>query len=166
VQATDGNFYGTTYHGGASNSGTVFKITPTGALTTLYSFCSQTNCTDGANPAAKLVQASDGNFYGTTASGGNGYGTTGVMITGAPFVGTVFRITPTGELTKLYSFCAVTDGDDDCFDGELPAAGLIQATNGLFYGTTESGGISPYSSRGGAGTLFSLGAALPSREKR
>jgi uncharacterized repeat protein (TIGR03803 family) len=160
VQATDGNFYGTTYNGGASNSGTVFKITPTGALTTLYSFCSLTNCTDGANPAAGLMQASDGNFYGTTLLGGNGYGTVyggQGAISSTPYVGTVFRITPAGELTKLYSFCSVTSGDEDCFDGEIPDVRLIQATDGLFYGTTESGGISP-NFRGGEGTLFSLAA--------
>jgi uncharacterized repeat protein (TIGR03803 family) len=62
VQATDGSFYGTTYHGGASHActggcGTVFEITTTGALTTLYSFCSETGCTDGANPQAGLVQS-------------------------------------------------------------------------------------------------------------
>ena len=81
VQATDGNFYGTTYgqgkHGktGQPNQGTIFKMTPSGTLTTLYSFCAQTNCADGAYPNS-LVQGSDGNFYGTTAEGGaNGAGT-------------------------------------------------------------------------------------------
>ena len=66
VQGTDGNFYGTTLDAGAYGSGTVFKITPGGRLTTLYSFCSQTSCTDGADPYAGLVQSTDGNFYGTT----------------------------------------------------------------------------------------------------
>jgi len=70
VQATNGDFYGTTYFGGANVYGTVFKITPSGALTTLYSFCSQTNCTDGSDPSAALVQATNGNFYGTTGYGG------------------------------------------------------------------------------------------------
>ena len=70
VQATDGNFYGTTSSGGANGDGTVFKITPSGTLTTLYSFCSQSGCTDGANPDAGLVQATNGNFYGTTLDGG------------------------------------------------------------------------------------------------
>jgi uncharacterized repeat protein (TIGR03803 family) len=157
VQGTDGNFYGTTYSGGASNSGTVFKITPPGVLTTLYNFCSETNCTDGANPAAKLVQASDGNFYGTTLFGGNGYAINGVgFVQGAPYVGAIFRITPAGKLTEIYSSCSVTDGDDDCFDGELPESALIQATDGLFYGTTPYGGLN--SMRGGSGTLFSLAA--------
>jgi uncharacterized repeat protein (TIGR03803 family) len=70
VQATDGNFYGTTVGGGANAHGTIFKITPSGAVTTLYSFCSQSNCTDGSSPYAALVQGTDGKFYGTTESGG------------------------------------------------------------------------------------------------
>ncbi len=71
IQATDGNFYGTTSEGGVGGyAGTVFKITPSGTLTTLYRFCSQTNCTDGQLPDAGLIQATDGNFYGTTYAGG------------------------------------------------------------------------------------------------
>jgi len=70
LQATDGNFYGTMSFRGANGGGTVFKITPTGTLTTLYSFCSQSGCTDGQHPFAALVQATDGNFYGTTLNGG------------------------------------------------------------------------------------------------
>src|ERR1035438_9848483 len=67
VQASDGNFYGTTSVGGTANKGTVFRITPGGTLTTLYSF---TGVADGANPQAGLIQASDGNLYGTTEFGG------------------------------------------------------------------------------------------------
>ena len=132
VQATDGNFYGTTPSGGANNNcvdggcGTVFKITPSGTLTTLYSFCSQPNCTDGSEPWAGLVQARDGNFYGTTVSGGaNGYGT-------------IFKITPSGTPTILYSFCS--NPVANCPDGAGPYAGLVQATDGNFYGTTFGGG--------------------------
>jgi len=124
VQATDGNFYGTTFFGGANGVGTVFTITPSGTLTTLHSFCSQSGCTDGANPYAALVQGTDGNFYGTTYySGANG-------------VGTVFKITPSGTLTTLHSFCPPSG----CTDGALPYAGLVQATDGNFYGTTLGGG--------------------------
>src|SRR5580698_900918 len=68
IQATDGNFYGTKYLGGANDSGTVFKMTPGGKLTTLYSFCSQSNCSDGFSPSAPLVQATNGDLYGTTES--------------------------------------------------------------------------------------------------
>src|SRR5271166_1836218 len=75
IQAADGDLYGTTVYGGVnsvcnSGNGTVFKMTPNGALTTLYRFCSQNGCTDGAQPYAGLVQAANGNFYGTTYQGG------------------------------------------------------------------------------------------------
>jgi uncharacterized repeat protein (TIGR03803 family) len=140
IQWTDGNFYGTTSGGGANQDGTVFKITPSGTLTTLYSFCAQTNCADGATPGAGLVQATDGNLYGTTYDGGNGGGT-------------VFQITPNGALTTLYSFCAILPG---CKDGAHPSAGLVQDTNGTFYGTTQSGGTSA----DGYGTVFSLSVGL------
>src|ERR1035437_8894175 len=124
VQAANGDFFGTTQVGGANDGGTAFKITPSGTLTTLYSFCSQTNCADGAYPYAGLVQLANGDLYGTTYSGGNNYN------------GTVFKITPTGTLTTLYRFCSQTN----CTDGEGPYAGLVQAANGDFYGTTEYGG--------------------------
>jgi uncharacterized repeat protein (TIGR03803 family) len=83
IEASDGNFYGTTQIGGTQNAGTVFKMTPSGDFTTLYSFCSQTSCTDGQNPYAGLVQADDGNLYGTTAFGGvNGAGTVFKLLLG------------------------------------------------------------------------------------
>ena len=72
VQGADGNFYGTTGIGGLYNRGTVFKITPGGRLTALYSFCGPHNCPDGANPTGTLVLATDGNFYGTTLQGNDG----------------------------------------------------------------------------------------------
>jgi uncharacterized repeat protein (TIGR03803 family) len=128
IQATDGNFYGTTGGG----SGTVFKITPQGALTTLYSFCAQPNCSDGSEPLAGLVQGVDGNLYGTTYKGGN-------TAACPPYgCGTVFKMTPRGLLTTLYSFCSQAK----CADGEYPLAGLIQANDGNFYGTTTLGGSS------------------------
>lgn len=70
VQATNGNLYGTTYYGGAKNSREVFEITPGGTLTTPYSLCSKSDCTDGEYTYATPVQATDGNFYGTTYLGG------------------------------------------------------------------------------------------------
>jgi uncharacterized repeat protein (TIGR03803 family) len=139
IQATDGNFYGTTSSGGTNDDGTVFKVTSTGTLTTLYSFCSQANCADG-NGASGLIQATDGNFYGTTSGGGN-HG--GCVYTGC---GTFFKITPTGTLTTLYSFCSQAN----CADGAYPGAGVIQATDGNFYGTTSGGGTN------GDGTVFEI----------
>jgi uncharacterized repeat protein (TIGR03803 family) len=140
VQGTDGNFYGTTSGGGAAiagiDGGTVYKLTASGKLTTLYSFCSQPDCTDGYLPQANLVQATDGNFYGTTVGGG---------IKGG---GTVFKITRTGKLTTLYSFCSIFQGA--CTDGDEPTAGVVQATDGNFYGTTELGGVN------NSGTVFKI----------
>jgi uncharacterized repeat protein (TIGR03803 family) len=145
VQGADGNFYGTTYHGGAYGYGTVFKITPSGGPpTTLYSFCKYSGCTDGAYPEAALVQATDGNLYGTTSQGGSG--TCTYPYTGC---GTVFRISPSGGTpTTLHNFAGYPT------DGEVPLAGLVQATNGDLYGTTSSGGT--YN----VGTVFSLSVGL------
>jgi uncharacterized repeat protein (TIGR03803 family) len=130
VQATDGNFYGTTGAGGANASGTVFRITPEGTLTSLYSFCAQYGCSDGGVPNGGLLQATDGNLYGTTIRGG-AYG-----------VGTVFNITLGGTLTTLHNFQYV--------GGTYPFAGLVQDKDGNFYGTTTEGGAHGY------GTIFKL----------
>src|SRR5438034_10894712 len=74
VQGLDGNFYGTTFDGGAGNKGTIFKMTSGGSITFLHSFVD--DGTDGTNPYGGLIQATDGNFYGTTFVGGfNGSGT-------------------------------------------------------------------------------------------
>ena len=71
IQSTDRNFYGTTESGGDNGvGGTVFKISPGGALSTVYNFCLQSNCPSGANPLGGVVQGTDGNFYGTTSYGG------------------------------------------------------------------------------------------------
>jgi uncharacterized repeat protein (TIGR03803 family) len=136
IQATNGNLYGTAASGGANGVGTVFEITPDGVLTTLYSFCSLPNCADGWGSGAPLVQGTDGNFYGATETGGAAGG------------GTVFKITPTGALTTLYNFCSLAN----CADGAGPN-GLLQATNGMFYGTTAFGGTY-------IGTVFSLDTGL------
>ena len=123
VQGSDGNFYGTTFGSGSGPSayGTVFRINPGGSLTNLWSF---TNGLDGANSYATLVQCGDGNFYGTTSQGGaNGNGT-------------VFRISPTGNLTNLWEFTG-------CIDGGEPYAGLVQGSDGSFYGTTYGSGFGP-----------------------
>ena len=116
VQGTDGNFYGTTASGGTSYQGTVFRITPAGAVTVLHSFSAST--TEGAAPLAGLVQGTDGNFYGTTAIGGMHY------------QGTVFNIDSTGNLTTLHSFSGSPN------EGAGPLAGLALGSDGNFYGTS------------------------------
>jgi uncharacterized protein (TIGR03437 family) len=130
--------------------GTVFKISPSGALTTVYSFCSQgvyPDCPDGLSPMAGLAQATDGDLYGTTEFGGANSCITAGTNYGC---GTIFKITASGSLTTLYNFCSQTG----CSDGYSPLAGLIQATNGNFYGTTQYGGADAY------GTVFSLSVGL------
>jgi len=144
VLSTDGNFYGTTTSGGSHGSGTVFKLTSGGTLTTLYSFCAKTNCVDGSGPYAPLVQATDGNFYGTTIRGGKN----ATRCHSPNGCGTVFKITPSGTLTTLYFFCSQTN----CSDGAFPyGAGLIQGADGNLYGTASSGGSSE-----NLGTVFKI----------
>ena len=157
VAGTDGNFYGTTGGGGAYNNasqcpsgcGTVFKITPAGALKTLYSFCAQTNCPDGSGPNA-LVLGSDGNFYGTSANGGT---STACGVYGC---GTVFKITPQGAFTSLHSF--------DVTDGDSITAPLMQAADGNFYGVAQADGPLLYGTvfritpKGKLTTIYSFGA--------
>ncbi len=134
VQGSDGNLYGTTNIGGAQGDGEIFKITPSGTLTVLHSFCSKSRCADGGYPYAVPIQSADGNLYGTTLEGG------------AKGFGTVFKITPSGKLTTLHSFCT----QSGCPDGQFPQTGLVQASNGNFYGTTITGGVY------GDGTIFEI----------
>jgi len=136
LQASDGNLYGTTNIGGAHNGGTVFKILPGGTLTTLYSFCALDQCTDGAYPIGALIQATDGSFYGTCAN----------LNHGAKVHGTVFKLSPDGNLTTLHSFQVA--------DGSAPHSALLQATSGVFYGNTYAGGSH------NLGTVFSLDTGL------
>lgn len=159
LQASDGNFYGATTYGGSGSCiiggidygcGTVFKLTPQGALTTLYSFCTQPNCPDGARPSGGLIQGTDGNLYGTTSEGGAYYSS------GNNYGGTVFKITTKGDLTTLYSFCVQAN----CADGESPEAALVQDTNGDFYGTAALGGAGSSCSPPGCGTVFRLSVGL------
>ncbi len=135
--ASDGDLYGTT-------SETVFEITPAGALATLYRFCSQANCADGNGSSSALFQAANGAFYGTTPGGG---------ANDSPYpggAGTIFKITPDGTLTTLYSFCSQISPTGYCADGAFPQTGLVQGTDGNFYGTTQAGGVN------GDGTLFKM----------
>lgn len=132
VADAKGNLYGTTYNGGAKNRGTVFKITPKGKETVLYSFCpNYPQCSDGFNVSSSLIMDSKGNLYGTTYAGG------------ADSLGTVFEVTPDGTETVLYSFKGGNDGAD-------PNAGLTVDGSGNLYGTTYDGGAS------NLGTVFEL----------
>jgi uncharacterized repeat protein (TIGR03803 family) len=118
IQASDGNFYGALCQGGTSGMGSIFKMTPAGVVTTLYSLSGS----DGNCPYSGVIQGWDGNFYGTTASGGGSNG-----------AGTIFTITPKGSFTSLYTFTGGADGAN-------PAGALVQGTDGTFYGTTQEGG--------------------------
>ena len=131
ILGADGNFYGTTQYGGKFNQGTVFRMTPTGVINVIYSF----DTTHGGTPWGGVVQAG-GNFYGTTTGGGSGGG------------GVVYRLTPSGNITVIHNFPvgSVDDGSD-------PIAGLMFGTDGLFYGSTFSGGSNGY------GTLFEIDAS-------
>jgi uncharacterized repeat protein (TIGR03803 family) len=129
---SDGNFYGTTYEGGSVTAGAVFKVTPGGTATTLYSF---TGGSDGAYPYAPPVEGNNGNFYGTTTAGGN----TTVCGSGC---GTIYKITPAGTLTTLYQF--------DITHGYAPYGPLVLGTDGNFYGTTTFG------TSANAGVIFKI----------
>jgi uncharacterized repeat protein (TIGR03803 family) len=129
IQGTDGKLYGTASSGGANGCGTVFQMSTVGKLLKSYSFLCGLS---GAQPVGPLVQAADGNFYGTTQAGGGGGGT-------------VFKMGSDVRPSVLYSFGAA--GPDD---GQEPLAGLIQATEGNLYGTTLQGGSA------GFGTLFQI----------
>jgi uncharacterized repeat protein (TIGR03803 family) len=143
VQGANGNFYGTTEAGGASNGGTVFEVTSAGAVTTLYNFCAKVNCRDGGSPFGGLTQTANGDIYGTTHSGGSGRNC-------ADYCGTIFEISPEGKLTTIHSFCAQTN----CADGAEPYDTLVQAYDGDFYGTTYTGGANANCS--GCGTVFKI----------
>lgn len=154
VQGTDGNFYGTTFAGGtndavgsgaANGAGTVYKITPSGAVTILHSFAyGEGSSEDGWFPIG-LMQASDGNFYGTTFSGG----TQRIQPLGS---GIVFKVTPSGVETIMHVF-----GDGSVAnDGTFPLSPLAQGADGNFYGATQSGGASEGPDSIGCGTVFRM----------
>jgi len=156
IQGTDGNFYGTTNRGGAATSpaGTLFKITPAGDLTTLYSFCADGGCPGGADPYAAPIQAANGNFYGTTFSGGANSGTNCPKTGTSTGCGAIYEATPAGKVTTLYNFCS----EANCTDGNSPQAGLVQGNDGNFYGTTQWGGNGGTSNKcyGDCGTVFKI----------
>ncbi len=134
-QASDGNLYGTTAGGFSGSAGTVFRLSLDGVLTTLAAFHSIPN-PGGAFPLASLMQASDGNLYGTTVSGG----------TNAQ--GTIFRVTPDGTFSTIYSFTGTNDGVN-------PRSELVQGDDGDLYGVTSEGGFVR------AGNIFRLSLPMP-----
>jgi uncharacterized repeat protein (TIGR03803 family) len=179
---TDGNFYGTTQQGGTESQGVVFKMTTAGAITILHNFNSST---DGAFPWGPPIEASDGNFYGTTSGGGTGnlglvyritgagaystvykfsvtYGTSPiasptqgtdgylyipVALSGLNYCGTIVQITTAGVLNNSYDFTCESGGSD-------PIGPLVQAANGNFYSTTQAGGSN------GEGTIYQVTTGL------
>ena len=142
IVGSDGNFYGAAYNGGSNNAGTIFRLTPNGALTILHLFGTLTNAggfsLDGASPAGSLCQYTDGSLYGTTEFGG------------ANNVGTIFKITTTGVFTTLAQFGQMTNASDVAPNGANPEARLCLGTDGNFYGTTASAGTN------GVGTIFKM----------
>jgi len=151
VQGTDGNLYGTTPTGGVTSNvagyfGTIFEMTPQGAFTSLYLFGTEFGPNNGNDnghwPQGNLIQGADGNLYGTTQYGGQ------------PNGGTVFRISTNGGLTTVYAFGNNAGYDSQLgwtnYDGDAPIAGLLQGSDGNFYGTTTSYGAY------GNGTVFQL----------
>ena len=127
IEGTDGNFYGVTYQGGANGLGTVFKMTPAGVATVLYNMADTDDLYHDARPTSSLLQASDGNLYGTTSKGG---GTD---------CGFIYKVTPTGTESKFHDFC-YTAGVFDSTAPSVPDSGLIQGTDGYLYGTSTAGG--------------------------
>ena len=135
VEGRNGDFYGTTGQQGANGSGTIFEVSPAGVEHTLYSFCAKSNCTDGATPMDGLVLAKDGSLYGTTSAGG------------AFYYGTVFHLTPAGNYSVVYNFCAL----HGCYDGSTPGTSPIFGSDGFLYGAAMAGG-----DKGGVGTIYRL----------
>jgi uncharacterized repeat protein (TIGR03803 family) len=128
IEGIEGDFYGTTMSGGQFGYGTIFRMTPDGAVTFLHAFTGE----DGSGPRSALTQAPDGSFFGTTPAGG------------AFGLGTVFRMTSDGTLTVLHHFSGI-DGD-----GASPFGALVHGFDGKLYGTTTEGGEL------GHGTVFQI----------
>jgi uncharacterized repeat protein (TIGR03803 family) len=139
VQESDGNFYGAARSGGTNDYGTLFKMTPTGSLTSLCSFTGSSGAFPGEY-AASLIVGSDGNFYGTTGAGG------------ANGDGTLFKMTPSGIFTTLCSF--------NDTNGKGVYSGVVQGTDGNFYGTSSYGAIFRVTPSGAITLLDSLGSSL------
>jgi len=168
IQGADGNYYTTTNAGGAgacpgvdegtiSGCGAVVKITPSGAFSVLYSFpydSSNNTAPNGLNPQAAVVQAKDGNFYGTTTGGG---GSSDICPTASGIVGecgTIFKVTPKGKFTLLHVFCGGNGCGSLPTDGASPTGRMTVGPSGILYGTTQSGGV--YNGFYNQGTVFTV----------
>jgi uncharacterized repeat protein (TIGR03803 family) len=138
IPDSSGNLYGTTWSGGTSKAGVVYKLTPAGQETVLYSF---TDGTDGGHPSAGVVRDSAGNLYGTTWSGGPPSG---------DYPGVVYKVDPSGNETVVYGFSGFADGNS-------PRGGVILDADGNLYGTTEGGG-SGNCYINGCGVVFEVNA--------
>lgn len=134
-----GNFYGTTQFGGSSNRGVIFKLSPAGQETVLYTF---TGKTDGGIPIGRLIRDAQGNLYGITSLGGDP----------TCSCGTVFQLTPTGSLNTLHAFLGGMDGSQNQGQAEL---GLVMV-NGNLYGSASFGGVSGCDGSLGCGVLFEV----------
>jgi uncharacterized repeat protein (TIGR03803 family) len=138
VQGTDGNFYGTALTGGAYGNGTFYKVTSSGTFTLLYSFCvtDVNTCAEGYAPHSAVAEGSDGNFYGSNQQGG------------ANTLGTIYKATPGGTVTPVYTFTGGTDGS-------LPY-GPVFGSDGNLYGATQTGGLAQDCNAHGCGSVFQL----------
>jgi uncharacterized repeat protein (TIGR03803 family) len=149
-QAANGTIYGTTEDGGTNGKGALFKLSPDGEETVLYSFCSLANCTDGWNPYSGPSPTLQGGLIGTTFGGG------------AKGKGILYEVTSAGKFTRLYSFC----GQTTCTDGSDPVSPPFQTADGTIYGTTNGGGqfgsgtIYTYTATAGLNTVYSFPTAL------
>jgi uncharacterized repeat protein (TIGR03803 family) len=135
ARGTAGSFYGVTNSDGTADGGTIFQVSASQQLTTLYQFCARLHCLDGSSPVA-VISDHHGELLGTTAAGG------------AYRQGTVFRFRPGGRFRVIHNFCSATN----CADGNMPGV-LLLAHDGNFYGTTSAGGTI------GAGTVFQISSA-------
>ena len=153
-----GNLYGTTWAGGGSGGGTVFKLAPNAHKTkwtesVLYSFCALENCTDGELPYSTVLMDASGSLFGTAAYGGASCGN-------ADGCGVAFKLVKSGGAWRqsvLYQFCSKTN----CTDGNEPASSTLMDTTGNLFGTTIYGGGNNIDKSGqGGGTVYRLNTTL------
>jgi uncharacterized repeat protein (TIGR03803 family) len=150
IVGADGNLFGVANGGGTNGAGTAFKMTTAGTITVLHTFCNSVSCPNSLGSPNGMIQGSDNNFYGTAGTGG------------AHDAGGIFKLTSQGTFTTLYSFCATTNDNGFCQDGNTPKANLVEGSDGNFYGNTSLGGTDEegilfrISSTGVFTNLFSL----------